>query len=576
MAQKEKVWDGFRWVEVEDGEGGSSSRPFGGGQKAPRGAYGEAVKEKQEAQRRLTQLQRDMLAMRSNYSRLLFHERKRQEVFQMRKEHEIVTGRAHVGELSRAKPATEDDLAELARRLNAWLQEQYVTDIKYKSGQSQLTVDDLNRRYLSIFREMDTDDSGRIDYNEFTEMLRAKLQIRPPKRTRRRGESREEARESDRKEHVQYLMGLWKALDDDGSGKLRGYITLGEFFSFMRSGATPRRSRVQGDAEGDAEGTEGGGVVGEGGAGSGGGGGEAPIGWKERLLAARREAAEDLKKAKRAGGAESAAALEAWRAEMAAVEPASDSLLAAVASELLGASAFSPVAGGSWYSIFKAMDTDGSGRVTWIEFFAVCKRHGLVPASRPQPPRMAVRTAEDELPRIVTGERQQTADTMWTGERQLTSDTTTKPPEPMGRGGKGGARRRLVDGTRVGINVLRSVWRRLDTQLSGTLTVADVAAFLRHSGGGAQEEEGEEGAEDTSSRSQANDGAQARRWAAREVNDATFYEQRATKAAKASGIRMKHEADRLEGIAQDSPDSPKLLVRFLFRSPTPSPPPLPS
>ena len=51
---------------------------------------------------------------------------------------------------------------------------------------------------------MDADDSGRIDYSEFAAMLREKLRMRPSRRN------------GSQKDVEQQIMGLWRALDDDG------------------------------------------------------------------------------------------------------------------------------------------------------------------------------------------------------------------------------------------------------------------------------------------------------------------------------------------------------------------------
>ena len=66
----------------------------------------------------------------------------------------------------------------------------------------------------AFFRQMDTDGSGRITFDEFTDAVRRELGIPP-----------EEIRDAE-------LHSLWLALDAD----LSGFVTAGEFGVFMRKG----------------------------------------------------------------------------------------------------------------------------------------------------------------------------------------------------------------------------------------------------------------------------------------------------------------------------------------------------
>lgn len=167
----------------------------------------------------------------------------------------------------------------------------------------------------------------------------------------------------------------------------RPFLTLpctsGDFFTFMRRGmvrAAHLAERLAEEAADDtvaefdaAEAVAGGSV-----ASSVAGGwhsASAMAGWRARLQTARREAAAAVReqmKAAAAGGAGGPAAVAEWRASMEGLEAASEVEARAVARALLRAN-FGGGSVHSWYSVFKAMDRDDSGRVTWAEFVALCR-----------------------------------------------------------------------------------------------------------------------------------------------------------------------------------------------------------
>ena len=150
----------------------------------------------------------------------------------------------------------------------------------------------------------------------------------------------------------------------------------------MRTGLVRASQRAEEEqkAQGqdaDSSSTAEGGASGSGGSSLGGG-----AGWRARLQAARREAAASMReqiKAAAVGGVRGAAAVAEWRASMEGVEPASDGQARGVARALLNAN-FGGL-GSSWYSVFKAMDRDDSGRVTWQEFLALCREAAPPPAA---------------------------------------------------------------------------------------------------------------------------------------------------------------------------------------------------
>lgn len=194
-----------------------------------RSEYGEALRGRDEARRRLIGLQKEMLAAKAQRARVSHQEQQRAVVREARRQHDQITGRDWVAALSKAKPATEDDLQELAERLHGRLRADFEeSDSRLRSGELELTADMYNKGFLHLFAEMDTDDSGRIDYNEFAAMLADKLRMKPPRQPRSQDERSLERWKVAIQEHEQHVMGLWRALDDvEGVGQLRGYITRG-------------------------------------------------------------------------------------------------------------------------------------------------------------------------------------------------------------------------------------------------------------------------------------------------------------------------------------------------------------
>ena len=100
-------------------------------------------------------------------------------------------------------------------------------------------------------------------------------------------------------------------------------------------------------------------------------------GWREKLTAARREAAAAVKEMKHAGaGKEDPEAMAGWRNDMSRVHPATDGQIRAFAREL------NVKLGSSWYKVFKEMDRDGNGQVIWLEFYKMVRHPVSHPPAR--------------------------------------------------------------------------------------------------------------------------------------------------------------------------------------------------
>ena len=128
------------------------------------------------------------------------------------------------------------------------------------------------------------------------------------------------------------LRSLWRALDDDGSG----FITAKEFGSFMRVGTAA----------------------------------SGPGGWRERLTAHNRSEAEELTRK-----------LNEERNAMARVQPASKDEVGELSCKMH--SCMLEKKQKNWFHLFKLMDQDGSGRVTYLEFLEMVRSDVAGLALRP-------------------------------------------------------------------------------------------------------------------------------------------------------------------------------------------------
>ena len=147
----------WRDPEQDGSEEAAQRRPFGGGVKEKGGEYGEALRGRDEARRRLIGLQRDLLAAKAQRARVGHQANQRALVREARRQHDQATGRDWVAALAKAKPATEDDLQDLAERLHAQLRAGLAeSDIRLRDGELEPTADMFNKGFLDLFSEMDT------------------------------------------------------------------------------------------------------------------------------------------------------------------------------------------------------------------------------------------------------------------------------------------------------------------------------------------------------------------------------------------------------------------------------------
>ena len=193
---------------------------------------------------------------------------------------------------------------------------------------SELEPDPNKRAWYRLFRHMDDDGSGRITFSELVDMVRSELRI-----------TLDEMSSS-------LLKSVWAALDVDSSG----FITAGEFGVFMRKGeAHLRASQPQST-------------------------------WKQRLASSRRLEAEAvtlaLTKEKRAMVGVEAAEPAQVPLDLLPSSVSPQSPPAALHDQVLELSErlnrqvarIEPVPSKQcWYRVFKIMDDDGSGKITYSE-----------------------------------------------------------------------------------------------------------------------------------------------------------------------------------------------------------------
>ena len=153
---------------------------------------------------------------------------------------------------------------------------------------------------------MDDDGSGKITYTELADLVRNELQL------------------DERQCPDLRLRGVWRALDADGSG----YLTAGEFGHFMR------RAEAQPESSG-AYGVD--------------------VGWRTKLHKKRRQEKESF-----------VMEMNKESLAFADVKGASESEVRGLAQKMHRkmCELFQGQSGASWYTLFRHMDDDGSGKIT--------------------------------------------------------------------------------------------------------------------------------------------------------------------------------------------------------------------
>ena len=122
-----RVWDGFQWVEVEVPKIQKERHYLSGKESGP---AAEAQVETLEAQRRLVLLQREMRSLGAQRSRVEFMQRKQATARAVRDQMDELVGKAAIRQLTKVRPAEEDEVREIAARLNQKLLGERNMDMK--------------------------------------------------------------------------------------------------------------------------------------------------------------------------------------------------------------------------------------------------------------------------------------------------------------------------------------------------------------------------------------------------------------------------------------------------------------
>ena len=176
--------------------GGSTSLPSIPLQKADVSVLIEGKRDEARAFKELSSMRRAVQNAKAQLAQKELKERRLKErrAYEKRAFHDKAT-------FAGVEPASEEEIAELSRRLNAQMR--------------AMEGDPLKRSWYKLFKFMDVDDSGQVTYSELEHMVRGELM---------------QLGEASLPEEK--LKRLWKALDDDGSG----YVTTKEFGYFMKKG----------------------------------------------------------------------------------------------------------------------------------------------------------------------------------------------------------------------------------------------------------------------------------------------------------------------------------------------------
>lgn len=503
MERAGKIWDGYEWVipVVESLQQTStlhepSSRRYG--------AAADAFQERQEEQRKLVALTREVGAVRAQRARVEHRENKLAECREIRQHQDELTGRAahmrFLADLKKQKvePADNALLVEVAKRVNnACLAEMR------EGGGAEATRNDLRHCWVKLAKEMDQDESGRIGFDEFLRVVKSKLrrdaaareaEVKDGPRRGRRGSTlldtsdaeldgadfgmtsrrrRGPSREYDEIERLRNLpqritraelLQVWLVLDhreeveDDGrtspsallalpplptGHNADGYITKDELIAFLRHGMPP---------------------------------GDVRLGERKRDKTASRRRQDHSPNTDAADHSprETAASLHEWQCMMKDVEPVSDKQLMRLSralNERLEPAGHS----GGWYPLFKAYDHAGAGRIEWNTFFVMVRElmGGVaeVAATRAtRPERQARRElSTPELRAQVRG--------------RVGSVVTVAAKEVMNSGAKiVSTRTKPLEQAVFDPGALQRYWRALDTNLTGHLTLSEFAAFFKRGG----------------------------------------------------------------------------------------------
>jgi Ca2+-binding EF-hand superfamily protein len=257
--------------------------------------YKDALAAEQVAKRRLARIQKELMRAASTSALHEEKERKRLEGMALRRDMDERVGRDLSQALQSVSAAREEEVKALA--------------VLFRTKMEAVLPDPS---WFKLFRWMDEDRNGTIQYLELRSMVRRVLSV-----------PRTELSEAK-------LKSLWKALDEDASG----YLSAGEFGRFFKKGyekgegsaLTAVRSRMQAVSE----------------------------------KRAAESAAQKAEQERRVG--------LSLAKQLAGIEKATKEEVVALAEQLTTKlTALFPGSHRGWIKLFKSMDDDGNGRITFEE-----------------------------------------------------------------------------------------------------------------------------------------------------------------------------------------------------------------
>ena len=304
-----------------------------------------------EARSRLVKVKRMVAAQRSQHARDCFAERKRQDAQAVRSAIDELSGRHAIRNLLKVHAADEMEVRAISEALNDALVAQ--------SGGSGAGAPGRSRLWIELWREMDDQSRGRVEFSDFSSMLRRKLGWRG--QHCRLGEI----------ENV--LQALWRYLDDDGHDQPVGCLVLSQYLAFMKMGVDEQNEAATAVRRS----------------------------WRQRLEDEKRLAALAFRNEQRQRESELRhqrfVSPGLWRRSMHHVVAASTAArrqLASALCERLGLTE-------GWYSLYKTMDVGGLGKVSWDEWHdAVLSR--LPRADEEHDPRGVWRAMDPDLAGFVS------------------------------------------------------------------------------------------------------------------------------------------------------------------------------